>query len=503
MLFAVTGLFSTGVDPGGAPLGAGAVDQNYTLASASFGGPSGPALAVDPANSPLARAGTWVPNGGSSAWIAPHADQSVGEPAGVYDYRTTFNLTGDPRTARITGEWAADNSAEIFLNGSDTGLSVADFLSLSPFAITGGFVAGTNTLDFVVTNAGTSLSPTGLQVHFSSATVTETVMTTLNVAPAAGAYGGSTTLAATLAGSAGALPGEVVTFSLNGAAVGTATTDAGGIATLPGVALGALPAGAYDGAVTASFAGDSINAPSSGAASLAIAAATASFDSLSSPTILYHAASATVSGYIGAGALAPAGSVTISVNGATMSAPVGPDGAFSASFATGDLPIGSYAISYSYPASQNFTAVSGSGTLTVTYGIQILTEPSDENDADRLRLQIQLVDANGAVVSGLVVTAVGVSPASDSTPTLPAVPASRWNAGGVFRFEWDDGYVFNLKPLDATGAPLPPGTYSLYFTVTGDPVLHSLQFNVGCENGDVDEQGPNGEAGPDVTTCST
>ena len=64
------------------------------------------------------------------------------------------------------GQWASDNDACIFLNGVNTNSCTGfqDFGQLTAFMIDGGFVQGTNTLDFMVNNGG---GPTGLYVEIS------------------------------------------------------------------------------------------------------------------------------------------------------------------------------------------------------------------------------------------------------------------------------------------------------------------------------------------------
>src|SRR5207249_6597540 len=53
------------------------------------------------------------------------------------------------------------------------------------------------------------------------------------------------------------LSGQSINFTLNGNVVGTATTDADGVATLAGVSLAAINAGTYPAGAGASFAGES------------------------------------------------------------------------------------------------------------------------------------------------------------------------------------------------------------------------------------------------------
>jgi PEP-CTERM motif len=136
----------------GAGLGSGGVsDPNYQVFSAPSGVPvGGQALTLIDSG--------WVAAPAGTQWINPFGD-TENAPAGYYDYRTTFSLTGlDPGTASLSGYWAADNGASILLNGSaavGTGTIIPSpygFKNLTAFTITGGFQPGLNTLDFVVYN---------------------------------------------------------------------------------------------------------------------------------------------------------------------------------------------------------------------------------------------------------------------------------------------------------------------------------------------------------------
>jgi len=79
------------------------------------------------------------------------------------------------------------------------------------------------------------------------------VVTSLSLAAASATYGGTTALAATLGG-AGDVSGKSIAFTVNGAPVGSAATDAGGVAALGGVDVSSLPAGTYP--IAAVFAGE-------------------------------------------------------------------------------------------------------------------------------------------------------------------------------------------------------------------------------------------------------
>ncbi|MBI2927724.1 MAG: immunoglobulin domain-containing protein [Verrucomicrobia bacterium] len=159
----VTTLFGTGVDPTGAPLPDDTVDPHYQLtASADLDFPGPDALTLLP-GFPV---GPWIAEGPTSRWIAPTSAQGTGNLPGEYRYRTSFNLDGfDVSTVVILGNWATDNSGlDILLNGSSTGLPGGSFTSYTPFTINSGFVAGNNTLEFVISNAGDTVNPTGLRV---------------------------------------------------------------------------------------------------------------------------------------------------------------------------------------------------------------------------------------------------------------------------------------------------------------------------------------------------
>jgi hypothetical protein len=104
--------------------------------------------------------GTYAPNTSTSTWVW---QQGNGQPVNVTrTFVTTFDLTGvDPDTAVITGAWGTDNQGlAIKLNGVNTGVTpllgviVDNFNHLHDFTISSGFVAGLNTLEFVIEDNG-------------------------------------------------------------------------------------------------------------------------------------------------------------------------------------------------------------------------------------------------------------------------------------------------------------------------------------------------------------
>jgi PEP-CTERM motif len=152
-------IHNTGQSAGGSALPTGTADPNYSLVSAPAGVPL-TAITTVPN-------GVWAPNTSTADWISPGASGGTSWPVGTYDYATTFSLTGlIPSTAQLSGEWASDNNACIFLNGVNTNecTGFASFGALTGFSITSGFVSGLNELDFVVTNGG---GPSGVFAEVS------------------------------------------------------------------------------------------------------------------------------------------------------------------------------------------------------------------------------------------------------------------------------------------------------------------------------------------------
>jgi hypothetical protein len=167
----ITGLKNTGVDGSNvAVVGVGVTDQHWTLTNgtAYVSGQNG----VFPLNGP------WLADTATSRWITPQPRAGVDlDPVadGLYFYNLGFSLTGfQPGTASFSGRFAADNLVtEIRLNGNLLAASGGGFSSWTNFAANSGFVAGANTLQFVVTNVGqTSGNPSGLRVEFTASDVT-------------------------------------------------------------------------------------------------------------------------------------------------------------------------------------------------------------------------------------------------------------------------------------------------------------------------------------------
>ncbi|MCE9565046.1 MAG: cadherin-like domain-containing protein [Planctomycetes bacterium] len=132
----------------------------------------------------------WAGGSTDSAWLIPaNADNAGNAPPGVYSFTTTVNVT-DPTNLVLSGTWAADDTASIWVNGTDTGVTSSGYSSMTPFTLSGSYLhAGANTVEFRVTNGGTSNNPTGVRVQWDPVTPTADPHWTVVDAPNASLLG--------------------------------------------------------------------------------------------------------------------------------------------------------------------------------------------------------------------------------------------------------------------------------------------------------------------------
>ena len=196
----LSALFNTGVGgssgPSGPLLADNTVDPHYALTSVPKGMPIdysiGNAVAVsdichlkNPGGCGYGLSSScylWTPwslapdhSASVSKWIGPDYTNNGCNPGGYYTYTMTFNLPAslDPKAATISGRWAADNAALMYLNSGVVPVGAtqngdAGFKQWTPFTIPAGspFMSGPNTLTFLVTNVD---QWTGLRVEFTNA----------------------------------------------------------------------------------------------------------------------------------------------------------------------------------------------------------------------------------------------------------------------------------------------------------------------------------------------
>ncbi len=115
-------------------------------------------------------------------------------------------------------------------------------------------------------------------------------------------------------------------------------------------------------------------------------------------------------------------------------------------------------------------------TLIVSYNICLLYNPTQaKKSGSTYPIKIQICDVNGNNLSSalIVVQAQSVTMSSNNTPG-PLDDSGNSNPDFDFRFDSTlPGYIYNLSLQGIS-----TGTYKLNFMVSGDPVPHSVPFQV-------------------------
>ncbi len=115
-------------------------------------------------------------------------------------------------------------------------------------------------------------------------------------------------------------------------------------------------------------------------------------------------------------------------------------------------------------------------TLVVSYNICLLYDPAKaKKSGSTFPIKLQICDANGNDLSSSLITVQAQNVTMVSTSALAPLDDSG-DANPDFDFRYDPtlpGYIYNLSLKGIS-----KGTYNLNFTVSGDPVLHSAQFQV-------------------------
>ncbi|HEX8146804.1 MAG TPA: MBG domain-containing protein [Pyrinomonadaceae bacterium] len=362
-----------------------------------------------------------------------------------------------------------------------------------------------------------------------------TVPTTLTVGSAAGTYGGTVNLSATLTDGVSPLAGRTVSFTLDGNGVGSAVTDAAGVASLANASLAGINAGSYPAGVGASFAatpnylaGSATNAltvspagtsvawgnPADLVYGTALGAAQLNATASVPGTFVYTPAAGTV---LNAGNnrplhvdFTPADAVnytpsTADVTVNVLPAPLtvraddksralgAPDPPFTATYtgfvngdgpgslsgalafnttATPASPVGNYPIIPSGVSSTNYQITFADGTLSVGFAVCVDYDQAHERQSgSTIPVRLRLCDASGANQSSSSVAVQAVSVVNAVT-SAPQTLDAAGNANPGHYFRFDGGgYIYNLKT-----AGYPSGTYNLGFTAAGDPTPHAVQF---------------------------
>ena len=303
---------------------------------------------------------------------------------------------------------------------------------------------------------------------------------TLIVSPASGTYGGTASLNATLTLPSSGTPigGQQVSFSLNGKPVGSAITDGNGFANVSGASIAGINAGTCAGCVTASFAGTTSYAASSGSNLLTVSQATSSV-TVSCP--------GTPQAFTGSMQTPCTAKYTTSD---------GLSGTLTVSY-TNNTNVGTAGASASYAGDANHAGSSSTGSFTISKANQTITLTGEPNGAIFGQGPFTLT---ASATSGLTVTlsASGNCLLSANSLSLTGVGSctvmanqggnGNYNAAPTLNSSFTIG-----QPLTTTNASASPATvqYSDYTTLTatvspisagGQVLTGTVQFSLNGTN---------------------
>ena len=382
---------------------------------------------------------------------------------------TDYNGGYRNHIARVEGDffvtWAAGDASDksILLPIIDDPTPEAnEMLTLSLIPLTADVTTGTNpTATLTIFDKDTSLTTvSGVGVYAGKATVTAT-LTAYNANPS----------------------GRKISFSFFGIAVGNATTDANGVATLTNVSLSGFNAGTYPNFVEAKFAGDA-DYSSSSVGTLTVAKAT--------PTLSWNNPSNIISG--------------TALNGSELNATANVPGTFQYNPPAGtQLGVGTHQLSVTFtPANQgNYTTTTASVQLMVdvatTPAVSFSSATSNVGEGDgNIAIIVNRTDTSTAAsVNYTTSDTAGLTPCS----TVNAIASSRCDYAtsvGTLRFAAgestrtiyipiiddniaDGNETFTLTLRNSSGASLGPIT-SATITITdnangtGNPVDQTAFF---------------------------
>ena len=185
-------------------------------------------------------------------------------------------------TISWTASTPVNTSVQFQAAGSNSPFGPFSFVgpdgTASTFFTSGGSLAQFNGFRYVkykalLTTSNSAVTPTINDVTVCFGNAATAAATSLSVSPASGTYGGTADLSATLTSGGNGVSGKSVSFTLNGTGVGSAPTNASGVATVSAASLAGIGAGSYPAGVSASFSGDASYLSSGGSAALTVAMA--------------------------------------------------------------------------------------------------------------------------------------------------------------------------------------------------------------------------------------
>jgi hypothetical protein len=356
--------------------------------------------------------------------------------SGTASFGGTATLTAT-LTDPVTGSAIAGAAVSFTLDGVFAGVALTDSSGVATLSdVATADAAGTDTGGVVAYYAGSIENKTSAGT--GDLTVSKAATSLASVSGTA-TFGGTATLVATLTSTVtnSGISGEKVNFTLDGTAVGSATTNSSGVATLTGVAT-TDAAGTHAGAVVASFAGDTnYEAAPNGTGALTVSKAGTSLGTVSGTASFGGTATlvATLTSAVTHSGIANE-TVTFTLDGTAVgSATTNSSGvATKSGVATTDMA-GTHtgAVVASFAGNTNYTAAANAtGTLTVSKANTSLGSVSGTATGGMATLVATLTSSVTSMgVSGEMVafmldgTAVGsVATNSSGVATLNNVPTS-------------------------------------------------------------------------------
>lgn len=232
--------------------------------------------------------------------------------------------------------------------------------------------------------------------------------------------------------------------------------------------------------ITASYGGDgNFNSSSSTMSQTVNKASTAtSLSSSENPSTISQSVTFTATvNVVAPGAGTPTGTVTFN-DGSNALATVPLNSSGTASLSTSSLTLKSHSITAVYSGDASFNASTGSMMQNVQFGICAeYDQTRSVQGGATFPIQIQLCDADGDNLSSQSIVLHATAILAASGVAGPVQDSGNANPDNDFRSVGGSGqnagYIFNLSTKG-----LATGTYALQFTVSGDPVLHTVMFGV-------------------------
>jgi hypothetical protein len=320
----------------------------------------------------------YVSSSGTGNLVVSQAGTTLTAVSGTATFGGTATLTATLDSS-VTNQPISGQTVTFTLDGTSIGSATTDTTGVAT-------LSGVATSDPVGTHTGAVVASYAATTNYGASMGTGNLVvsqaaTALGSVAGTASFGGTATLTATLTSTVTSkgIEGESVTFMLDGTAVGSATTDANGVATLTGVAT-SDPVGTHTGVVVANFAGDTNYVSSSGTGDLVVSQAATALNSVGGTAsfggtaTLVATLTSTVTGQPIAGE-----TVSFTLDGTAVGTAMTDTTGIATltGVATSD-PVGTHtgAVVASFAGDTNYVSSSGTGDLVVSQAATALTSVS-------------------------------------------------------------------------------------------------------------------------------